>query len=161
MLYMDTDSMHAVTSIGPGVIALTKAFSAIFGRELIGTQLGQFAEELSFQQDAIDVHSVRQIILGKKVYLHNVVGTSVSEIPLAKVHYRIKAVNSHAMQEYPDIVKLYEDMYDGKKVAFDLARGDGCIMNYAGSVSIRQSYIVSLSFSGEKGTEKDLELWTH
>lgn len=159
VLYMDTDSMHVVDSIGPGLDALAHAYYVKYGKILIGQQLGQFAEELCFDVPASNVHSVRQIILGKKVYLHVVHGTAVDGTLLTKNHFRIKAVNSHAVKEYPDSLALYESMYHGAEVKFDLAYGDGCIMNYAGSVSIREAYIRKLSFAGDKGTEEDLNQW--
>jgi hypothetical protein len=159
ILYQDTDSMHVVDSSGIGLAGLIDKYREVYGKELIGKQLGQFAEELCFNVPATNIHSTRQLILGKKVYLHCVTGTSLTGETLYKNHYRIKAINSHALDEYPDTRDLYQRMYNGEEIAFDLTYGDGCIMNYAGSASVRDSYIKKLSFTGEKGTEQDLVEW--
>lgn len=157
VMYMDTDSMHIVDTDG-GLAKLIDTYRDVYSKELIGRNLGQFAEELAID-GCTDVYSTRQLILGKKVYLHTLVGTGNDGKEETKVHYRIKSINKYAMEEYPDVIDLYERMYQGEEIPFDLAYGDGCIMNYSGSVSIRSSYVRKLSFQGEKGSMEELKEW--
>ncbi len=144
--YTDTDSAHIVGDPKH----LEDAYMFKYKKTLLGTSLGQFSLELKYPGHT-DIHSIRTIVLGKKVYLHIVQGTTPDGIIETYTHIRIKGINTHAIKEYPDHIALYEKLYNGGKVAFNLAYGDATIFDFKNSVTTRDSFIKNISFDGEKG----------
>lgn len=160
ILYQDTDSMHIVDSLDNNNTYRDKLnifkckYFKTFGRELIGEDLGQFGLDLKYSEHR-DIHSVRALILGKKVYLHVVKGTkndpSGQEVEETYNYMRIKGVNSYALDEYPDSLSLYERLYNGETIKFDLTYGNGVMFKFTEtSVTTRETYIKEISFEGER-----------
>lgn len=153
VLYTDTDSMHIVDSLDndltyqDGLQRLCQAYYHEYGRNLLGRDLGQFAIEFKFPNHT-DIHSRRTLILGKKVYLHVVNG--LSEDGEYEHYYlpRMKGVNSYAMDEHKDVLILYERMFAGEKIAFNLAYGDSVMFDFKDVVTSKESHIVKLKFDG-------------
>jgi hypothetical protein len=146
VLYTDTDSLH----IAGDIDILIEAYRARFGRELIGIDLGQFGYELKYPGHT-DIYSERAIILGKKAYLHVVSGINTDGIRETYNYCRMKGVNSYAMNEYQDKINLYERLYSGEKIPFDLTYGDAVMFQFKGSVITRETYIKKILFTSEKG----------
>lgn len=146
VLNTDTDSMHVVGDTLP----LEEEYMKRYGRKLIGQNLGQFSFELKYPGHT-DIHSERMIVLAKKVYMHQVVGTVDGRTEMYP-HCRMKGVNTFAMDEYPNKIELYERMYQGETVPFNLAYGDGVSFQYADTVISRDVFIRKMTFTGEKGT---------
>ena len=146
MFYTDTDSIHKARCGG----ILEKVYLQRYGRELIGRGMGQFAYELKFPGHT-NIYSQRAIFLGKKAYMHVVQGRSEKGEVETYYHCRMKGVNAHAMEEYPDKLALYERLYAGEKIAFDLTYGQAVMFQFKGQVSTREVYKKCISFKGEKG----------
>ena len=146
ILYTDTDSLHIVGETDE----LEAAYETLYKRKLIGPDMGQFARELKFPGH-IDIYSERAIILGKKAYMHVVSGVNERGVRETYEYCRMKGVNEHAMSEYPDREKLYERMYAGEKVPFDLCYGNGVSFQFRDSVITRECYVKRIGFEGEKG----------
>jgi hypothetical protein len=151
VFYTDTDSMHILgNDSSNGLQTLENAYARRYSRELVGSDLGQFSYELKYAGHT-DIHSERLIVLGKKVYLHQVCGTSSSGDKEMYSHCRMKGVNTYAMSEYPDKLALYERLYKGEVIPFDLTYGDGVSFQFKDTVITREAFIKNISFKGEKG----------
>jgi len=157
ILYTDTDSMHLVDTLENDILKdsninlLIEAYRIKYGKELIGTDLGQFGFELKYPQHT-KIHSLREIVLGKKAYMHIVSGVNEKGEIETYNHCRMKGVNHYAMSEYKDDVKLYERMYDGETITFDLTYGDAVVFQFGDSVITREMYLKKIEFDGEKGS---------
>lgn len=124
--YQDTDSMH-LNDVDKKI--LEKVYNAKYNRELIGKGMGQFHSDFEIK-GCKDVVSKKLIALGKKCYIDLLEG--IDEKTGEKktgYHIRLKGIPSSTVdyevnKKYNgDPMKLYEDLYNGKKVAFDLLEG--------------------------------------
>jgi len=160
-LYTDTDSIHIIDNDND-LIKLIEEYQKIFGRSLIGSNFGQFALELKFPNHS-EIYSTRTIILGKKAYLHQVRGKNDGNDTVETYDYcRMKGINKFALSEYgsseiysdldtSNLIKLYERMYRGEEIPFDLTYGDGVSFQIRGQVTNRISFIKKVKFEGEEG----------
>jgi hypothetical protein len=134
--YTDTDSIHIKKR---DVETLSIAFKECFGRELLGENLGEFKDEFR------GFVSQRSIFTGRKTYVDQL----VSEDGKVYHYCRMKGVSVNAIcnaanRRFPDanpvafndasghfesakdkgsdysIFKLYEDLYNGESITFDL-----------------------------------------
>ena len=121
--YQDTDSMHLQDS---DIKKLSDAFSAKYGRNLIGKGLGQFHSDFDLK-GCKDVYATKSIFLGKKCYIDELKGTD-QETGEEKTgfHIRMKGIpnkcifHTCAQLGYENPYALYQDLYNGKKITFDL-----------------------------------------
>jgi hypothetical protein len=141
--YTDTDSMHIDHDM---VDTLGEVFKKTYDRELIGKQLGQFHTDFVFSDsyhivdgeleqvgDSIKsvgkITAVESYFIGKKTYIDKLQDEAGQEC----YHIRCKGNPSkcivHKCNELykGDPMKLYNDFYDGKRVAFDLNTGGNCV----------------------------------
>lgn len=140
--YTDTDSMHIEDRFvcGENESLLGQAYKEKYGRELIGKHLGQFHTDFDFggsysivdkklvpckDESNGDIVATESIFLGKKAYIDRLKDEKGTEA----FHIRLKgicpkAILHKATQEYEgDPMKLFQDLYDGKKTEFDLNAG--------------------------------------
>ena len=118
--YQDTDSMHIEYD---RVNDLDKEFRKLYGRPLIGENtMGCFHNDL----DEIDnAYITYHISLGKKMYC-DVLSNDAGEQAL---HYRLKGIPQDIIKRTADklfngdLVKLYEHIYAGNEVEFDMLDG--------------------------------------
>lgn len=109
--YQDTDSMHIRNDKGQ-LDKLKKAYYEQFGRELDGTDLGQFHCDFNVDNPTITPHSVRSVFLGKKSYYDKVFGgQDYTDV------YRMKGIPGSIMT---DIENTYNKLYNGEAMTFDL-----------------------------------------
>jgi hypothetical protein len=139
--YQDTDSLHIANN---GLSKLFKLYKAKYGRELDGDNMGQFNSdfELSFTtvsgevKKNIDCHDVQSILfigLGKKCYIDALRGSYYGITGELKFkygfHMRMKGVSRSCLpytanEKFEgDIIKLYESLYSGNSVKFDMLQG--------------------------------------
>jgi hypothetical protein len=126
LYYQDTDSMHLKNEHIP---KLSSVFKNTYGRELIGKGLGQFHSDFDLP-GCTNVVAIKSIFLGKKCYIDKLEGTNakgekengfhirMKGIPEKCIHYVVKTTG-----KYKDVMELYEDLYNGNEVAFDLTNG--------------------------------------
>ena len=119
IFYQDTDSMHIMMEDLP---ILEKAFREKYGRELVGSNLGQFHSDFCSDGGRDDVEfSLHSIFLMKKVYYdelllsdgtidHMTRGKGLTQKSI------YKAANG-------DMLGLYRRMFKGEEVTFDLLAG--------------------------------------
>jgi hypothetical protein len=123
--YQDTDSMHLRE---PDVAILAKLFKQRYGQTLIGSGLTQFHSDFETPANCVGpVPSKLLIALGKKSYL-DVLADEEGHIGY---HIRMKGVPQQVILNYCkkmeiDLVELYEVLYEGLSVKFDLTDGSPC-----------------------------------
>tara|TARA_R110001592_G_scaffold4067_1_gene22813 strand:+ start:405 stop:3713 length:3309 start_codon:yes stop_codon:yes gene_type:complete len=138
IFYVDTDSTHMYQKDIP---KLRKHFNEKYGRELIGKDMGQFHSDFEMN-DCKKVHSNYFIGLGKKCYLDCLVGEDNKGKIKNDYHIRMKGISKVAIEDYSDqhnlkIEEIYEKLYEGDKLEFDLlARGKAIKFKYNKDLSV-------------------------
>ena len=123
--YQDTDSIHIEEN---DLIKLEKAYKEKYNREIKGNNMGQFHSDFP-PVNGKSSWSIRSIILGKKMYL-DILTNENNDI---NYHIRLKGIpedciKGTAKEMFPnekdghEIVKLYEYLYNGNEVIFDLLK---------------------------------------
>lgn len=123
--YQDTDSMHIMED---DVERIAKIYNSKYGRQLIGKQMCQFHIDFDRFDGAVgEVHSRKLIALGKKSYLDILVDENGNE----GYHIRMKGVPKQCILNYfkhhnISVEELYELMYNGEEITFNLLDGANC-----------------------------------
>ena len=123
MYITDTDSIHIDSDC---VEKLGDLFTKKYGRELIGNQMGQFHTDFDLDGSVGEIHAIESIFLGKKCYIDKLQGYDENGKELIDYHIRMKGVPCDAIihkanEDYDgDLIKLYNDLYDGKEITFNL-----------------------------------------
>ena len=161
IFYQDTDSMHLYRDDLP---KLVDEYRKRYNRELIGTGLGQFHTDLE-PVNGLDSIATRSIFIMKKVYidqLENINGdiafhvrmkgisTDVIVNKANKLFDGTKCTISSSGLVYPEsckgpftIMQLYEAIYDGAVIEFDLVK-DGtrpCFDVKIGEIKTKESFV--------------------
>jgi hypothetical protein len=125
--YQDTDSMHLQDC---DIAKLSDAFSAKYGRKLIGKGLGQFHSDFDLK-GCKDVYASKSIFLGKKCYIDELKGIDEKTgEEKTGFHIRMKGIPNKCIYHtcnklgYTTPYELYQDLYNGKKITFDLTCND-------------------------------------
>jgi len=136
--YQDTDSMHIDNESVP---ILAEKFKEEYGRELIGSDMGQFHTDFSSDILKGDLVSIESIFLGKKCYIDKLSdGTGID------YHIRMKGVPTQSIEYYAQqnnmsVFKIYEELLAGKPVTFDLAcGGTKCCFEFQDDLTIKSLY---------------------
>ena len=130
MFYQDTDSIHIKDK---DIKILADKFRAIYGRELIGKNLGQFHSDFEID-GAENVYATRSIFLGKKCYIDELAGEKDGKT-VVDYHIRMKGIPNKVIQYhtkklgYNNPFEMYQDLYNGVEVVFDLTN-DGSKANF-------------------------------
>jgi hypothetical protein len=126
IFYQDTDSMHMYQD---EIKLLGELFEDKYGRELIGEELGQFHSDFEIA-DCDNVYSKKLITLGKKSYCDVLVGTNkITGKKETQEHIRLKGIPNSCifytqkLLGYKSVIEMYEDLYNGKSITFDLTEG--------------------------------------
>ena len=125
IFYQDTDSMHLLERDVPRLASL---FKDRYGAELIGADLTQFHEDFDgFSGSVGKIHSRKLIALGKKSYLDVLVDEQGQE----GYHIRLKGIPNQCILNYCarnniTVETLYERMYRGQSVTFNILDGSNC-----------------------------------
>jgi len=126
LYYQDTDSMHLRDEHIP---ILSKVFKEKYGRDLIGKGLGQFHSDFDLP-GCSNIVAIKSIFLGKKCYIDKLEGTNKDGEKENGFHIRMKGIPEKCIHyvvsntpKYKDVMDLYEDLYRGAEVSFDLTNG--------------------------------------
>ena len=115
--YQDTDSMHIQRN---RLNELANEFKRRFGRNLIGSDLGQFHNDFDEIKDG---YAYQSIFNGKKMYIDLLKNDKGEH----GIHYRMKGVNLECVKIYAkenniSIYDVYDKLYNGKIITFDLLK---------------------------------------
>ena len=114
--YQDTDSMHIPVDKVP---LLEQKYKELYGRELRGSDMGQFHPD--FESDKIkgDLKSIESYFLGKKAYCDKLTNGNGEY----DYHLRLKGIPNNLLEsEYDDPLELYKFMYNGGEYKFNLLK---------------------------------------
>ena len=121
--YQDTDSMHIEKADLP---KLESSFQAKFGRKLVGADLGQFHSDFASDEGRDDVDcAVESYFLMKKTYIDKLrfndstFGFMSRAKGIPQLTRYIEAQDNYN----GDIMKMYEHLYEGNAIEFDLLKG--------------------------------------
>jgi hypothetical protein len=153
LFYQDTDSCHMLSDDVP---RLAELFRAKYGRELVGTNLGQFHTDF-ISLDGTESYAVKSVFCGKKIYIDKL----TNDNGVVAYHARMKGVKQDvvavtANKRYPEldpvesrnglfwpqgknkssIMQLYEDLYAGIPIEFDLCSGSAPCFDMKSDFSI-------------------------
>lgn len=123
--YQDTDSMHIKDK---DIKVLEMEYILNYDRQLIGKEMGQFHSDFDFK-DHDDVYASRSIFLGKKSYIDELKGKNKEGKEETEYHIKMKGIPNkcilHTVKTlgYNTPFELYEDLYKGKAISFDLTCG--------------------------------------
>jgi hypothetical protein len=156
--YQDTDSMHILSSAIP---VLERAFKQKYGtqngsgKELIGKDMGQFHSDFCSRDgnDQVDC-ACESFFIAKKIYCDVLKMKDES----LNIMYRMKGIcrestESEAQERYPDsdivksIRKLYEALFEGNRIDFDLCKGGKPLFEHNNdfSISSKRSFVRRVS----------------
>ena len=162
--YQDTDSIHMDYD---DVAILKKEFTNKYGRELDGKKLGQFHIDFDLHDkdgnECNNVYAEKSIFLGKKCYLDCLVG-DIDGVISRGFHIRMKGVPSSTVKYTAEqmgigLYELYEKLYDGDKIRFDLLENGGRVnfkFHNDGSISSMDSFHRDLCFVEDMEVRKNL-----
>ena len=151
IFYQDCDSMHIYKD---DLDKLENAYKEKYGRELKGKNLCQFHSDFPLipggsGEIPVAIHS---IFIAKKVYLDVLTDSS------GKIHFmfRGKGLTQESIkataERYGGLEKLYEAIYNGEEVAFDLAEGQpSFLFNKDFTVSSNEHFIRKVKAKYEEG----------
>ena len=121
--YQDTDSIHITDK---HIKILEEEFKKEYGRELNGEKLGQFNSDFESHKIKNEIKSKKLIILGKKCYMDKLVGLKDGK-ETGEIDYHIrmkgipnKVIHYTAEKRNQRIEDLYEDLFNGEEITFDL-----------------------------------------
>ena len=161
LFYQDTDSMHLYKE---DIVKLESEYKKRYDRELIGSQLGQFHSDFEPVNGDSNVVAVKSIFIMKKTYIDKLVNSCGA----VAYHVRMKGIPvdvlvSRANELYSEIgyapctvkgglvyqesdgeasvMKLYEDLYDGAAIEFDLAKDRACFDVRVGETVSKNSFV--------------------
>ena len=123
--YQDTDSLHLKQDRLDDLMSI---YFKKYNRVLSGDLMGQFNSDFKMK-NCSGVHSVKFIGLGKKCYLDVLNGTRKDGTIETDFHIRMKGVPTSCVKYTADklyggnLVSLYEDMFRGIPISFDLLQG--------------------------------------
>jgi len=123
LMYQDTDSMHLADC---DIAKLSSCFESKYDRKLIGKSLGQFHSDFEIE-DCKNVVATKSIFLGKKCYIDQLLGDGKK----IDYHIRLKGIPNKVILNYCKKqkitpIKLYEQLYEGIPITFDLTDGSLC-----------------------------------
>ena len=138
--YQDTDSMHLDSDAVP---KLAEAFEREYGRELVGEDMGQFHVDFDLPGACGEICAEESLFLGKKCYLDVLGSTDKDGNALTGHHIRMKGVPTSSIRHAAEkegigVLALYQRLFDGKAVSFDLTcGGQACGFKYQQDLSVR------------------------
>lgn len=142
ILYQDTDSLHILKynkEKKDMVQYLNEEFKKLNGYDVLGNELGQIKSDFeidgSLKMRPLEgdkcYYAIRNITLGKKVYLDELECLNEKNEKCLQYHVRCKGINGNVLQakakkHNTTVFDIYQQLFNGKKVRFDM-KSDGKI----------------------------------
>lgn len=145
--YQDTDSMHIERR---NLNRLALQYKEVYGRELIGRQLGQFHSDFDqLRPESTNVRAVESYFIGKKCYLDKLVDDQGN----TGYHIRLKGVPKDAILEYAwehfngDVTAIYKLLAAGHSLKFNLLARHNVRFDYTRSMTVRTKEVFERNVS--------------
>ena len=153
--YQDTDSMHIEKDDLP---RLAKAFQEKYGRELIGSNMGQFHSDFPNIKDHEEMPvAIESYFLMKKMYIDKLQDSTMDiDYMIRGKGLTLNSINYLAKEKFDnDVMKLYEALYNGSTETFDLTKGQPCFqLNKNMTVSTLEAFKRKIKTNYEIGEIK-------
>jgi hypothetical protein len=125
IFYQDTDSMHIIRS---HIKTLSEAYKSKYDRDLIGKNMGQFHSDFDYKlpngKSPKDIYSVESYFLAKKTYIDKLEMIDEEGNKHYTHHVRMKGIPRTSIDHLDtNPMNIYIDLYNGKKITFDLLAG--------------------------------------
>ena len=148
--YQDTDSFMIMTDELP---KLEDAFKQKYNRELRGTSLGQFHSDFPTINNHSEIPvSKHAIFLMKKMYYHHIVDSTGDEDYVIRGKGLTQTSIKQVAKRMGGIRELYEYLYKGNVVAFDLAENQASFkMNKNMTISTNEHFIRNVKTTYSEG----------
>lgn len=149
--YQDTDSMHIMTDELP---KLESAFRIKYGRELKGTNLGQFHSDFPTINNHNEIPvSIHSIFLMKKMYVDILTDSSNDIDYMIRGKGLTQTSIKQAAKRVGGIKELYSYLYEGNSVAFDLAENQASFkMNKNMTITTNEHFIRNVKTTYQEGS---------
>ena len=134
--YQDTDSMHIEKY---NLETLASKFKYKYGRELIGTNLGQFHSDFDLKPESTNVRSVEAYFIGKKCYVDKLIDDQGNE----GYHIRLKGVPTASVIDlanrdyHGNVLEVYKQLAIGNSLKFNLLAGEAVKFDFTRSMTIK------------------------
>ena len=133
--YQDTDSMHVNYDDVPRLAELfAKEYN---GRELTGSNLGQFHVDFELDGAVGEIYSSMLIPLGKKSYLDVLESTDKDGNRITGIHSRMKGCTREGLnkkaEECGGYVNMYTKLADGEEMSIILNPKDKVLFEFSGT----------------------------
>lgn len=158
IFYQDTDSMHMLDQ---DVEMLSDTYRNVFGRELLGKSMGQFSTDFKCPPLYHNPIASESYFVGKKAYV-DVVVSYLKEFdeqnpqPLTHkhTHFRLKGIPTRSVldyceQNYCDELELYQKLYNGERIRFDMLARNGISFQFSKTfdVTSRSTFFREVQFN--------------
>lgn len=171
IFYQDTDSGHYYTH---QLTRLAELFEAKYHRPLIGTALGQFHSDFAEVVKGKTSYATRSVFVGKKTYIDQLEANGVVNFHCRMKGITQEVISIVANERHPQavqcyydsskglhvpvgpydaqckfsVMELYEELYNGVTVTFDLCKGNAPCFDRKNNFSIttKTSFIRKLKF---------------
>ena len=150
---MDTDSVMIEVDDLP---KLSESYKQKYGRELIGSNLGQFHSDFPTinNHDETPV-SIESYYLMKKMYVHKLVDSTGDEDFMIRAKGVTLSSIKYAAQK-SSLMELYDDLFNGQSKIFDLTQGQPCFsMNKDMTVSSKSVFQRTITVKYDEGNRDD------
>lgn len=136
VLYTDTDSISLERS---KLDLLVNEFEKKYGTKLLGTELGQLHIDFELE-GASDIYADKSIYLGKKCYISSLIGKSNGK-EIRGYHVRMRSIPKYSIEDYAKsknmtLYQVYEELFNGKEIEFNLLCNNNKKFEYHGDFSI-------------------------
>ncbi len=155
----DTDSMHIDYD---EVEILGKEYTKKYNTELIGNDMGQFHIDFDLDGSKGDIVATESIFLGKKCYIDKLKSVDENGNTIWGHHIRMKGVPEKSITYTADLmakkyyedngvqvadkyIHLYDQLYEGQKINFDLLCGGEVDMFKNGYMNDEGKYVKDTS----------------
>lgn len=134
--YQDTDSMHIERH---NLDILASEFKKKYGRELIGSNLGQFHSDFELKPNSTNVRSIEAYFIGKKCYIDRLIDDQGNE----GFHMRLKGVPQASIIELANekfggnVMEVFRQLAIGNVLRFNLLAGNGIKFDYTRAMTIK------------------------
>ncbi len=148
--YQDTDSIHIEAD---DLARLEESFNDKYGRELRGSNLGQFHSDFPTINGSNEIpHSIESYFIAKKIYIDKLQDSTNAIDYMIRGKGLTQESIKQAGKQKGGLMNLYNALYDGEAVKFDLTANQPSFdMRKNFTVATRDSFIRQIKTTYSSG----------